>query len=57
MLCNSKYLYYYSNGQLWSKSNWKDGQYDGEHLEYHENGDLNITEIFKDGKLIERIEH
>ena len=50
-----EWLYYYDNGQLQYKINYKDGILDGEQLYYNENGQLEKTLIFKDGKLIETI--
>ena len=50
-----EWLYYYDNGQLQFKSNYKDGKKDGETFWYKENGKLIKTEIWKDNKLIETI--
>ena len=45
------------NGKLEIKGNYKKGKKIGEWLEYHENGQIEKTEIYKDGKLIETIKH
>ena len=50
-----EWLVYDENGQLWNKSNYKDGKLHGECLWYNENGQLEKTEIYKDGKLIKTI--
>ena len=50
-----EWIWYYENGQLQFKSNYKDGKKDGETFWYKENGKLIKTEIYKDGKFIETI--
>ena len=50
-----EWLYYFDNGQLKVKSNYKDGKPEGEWLWYNENGQLGHKEYFKEGKIIETI--
>ena len=52
-----EWVYYYENGKLHWETNYKDGKEDGERLIYEKNGQLSKTEIWKDDKLIEKIEH
>ncbi|MDC0177606.1 hypothetical protein OAJ14_05605 [Polaribacter sp.] len=40
----------YKNGQLWIRSNYKDGKEDGLSEMYYENGQLEYKENYKDGK-------
>ena len=47
----------YISGQLRSNLNYKDGSKDGESLYYNENGKLVITDIWKNGELMKRINH
>ena len=50
-------LSYYQNGQLHMKRNYMNGYIEGKWLTYNKNGKLEKTVIFKDGKLIETINH
>ena len=50
-----EWLWYWENGQLKEKVNYKDGKKEGEQLRYYENGKLEKSEIYKDGKLIKTI--
>ena len=50
-------LGYYENGQLARKGNFKEGKEEGETLYYDEKGQLEKTEIWKDDKVIETIDH
>ncbi len=43
--------WYYKNGQLEAKGNWKDGKRHGLWETYHENGQLEARVNYKDGKL------
>jgi hypothetical protein len=43
---------YHENGQLFYKTNYKDGEFDGLHERYYKNGQLWNKENFKDGNLI-----
>ena len=43
--------FYWSNGKLWSKYNYKDGEKDGLYETYYDNGQLAYKANFKDGKL------
>ena len=45
------------NGQLESKRNYKKGIRDGKWVHYTGDGELWKTKIWKDGELIETIEH
>ncbi|MAJ24635.1 MAG: hypothetical protein CMP36_03905 [Rickettsiales bacterium] len=40
----------YNNGQLWIKSNYKDGKRDGEWVRYYASGQLHIKINYKEGK-------
>lgn len=51
------WLTFYISGQLRSNLNYKDGSKDGESLYYNENGKLVITDIWKNGELMKRINH
>ena len=44
---------YYENGQLYIRSNNKDGKEDGLYEEYHENGQLKEKGNYKDGDIID----
>ena len=46
-----EWLWYFENGQLKYKSNFKDGKQEGEFLYYYENGQLWIKNNYKNGKL------
>ena len=52
---SKRIFYYYKNGQLWIKNNYKNVKLEGERLVYYENGQLEKTEIYKDGKIIKTI--
>ena len=45
-----KQIFYYENGQIEIKANFKDGKQDGKLTSYHENGWLKQEGTFKDGK-------
>ena len=45
-----EWIWYYENGQLSSKSNYKDGKEDGEWLWYHSNGQLQTKVNYIDGR-------
>ena len=48
------WVWYWDNGQLWSKGNFKGGKKDGVWVHYNEDGtvDKEYTGTFKDGKKI-----
>ena len=46
---------YHPNGQLESKTNWKDGELDGLYKEWYEDGTLAEEENWKNGKLIKAL--
>ena len=43
------YEEYYDNGQVWTKTTYKDGVQDGLREEYYEDGQLRVKETYKDG--------
>ena len=45
------YEYYYDNGQLESKTTYKNGELDGPVEEYHDNGQLESKTTYKNGEL------
>ena len=45
-----EWIWYYENGELSSKSNYKDGKEDGEWLWYHRNGQLQTKGNYKNDK-------
>ncbi len=46
---NGLYEEWYENGQLWERSNWKDGQEDGLYEGWHPNGQLANRCTYKEG--------
>ena len=56
-LRNGTWIKYYKKGQLYVKGSHKDGKKYGEFLRYGITGQLEKTQIYKNGKLIETIEH
>ena len=46
---NGEWVSYHKNGQLWSVSNYNDGELDGHREYFNKDGSLKRTETFKDG--------
>ena len=46
--------YYYSNGQIKTQGKYKDGEREGEWINYNELGDIVITYLYKEGKEYKR---
>ncbi|MDC0980952.1 toxin-antitoxin system YwqK family antitoxin [Candidatus Pseudothioglobus singularis] len=47
---DGEYIEYYDNGEIESKSNYKDGHLHGQHTEWGEEGELSAEENYKDGE-------
>ncbi len=52
-----EWLFFYDNGQLYWRCNYKDGKKVGRHYSYREDGKLEKTEIWKGDTLIDTIKH
>lgn len=47
--------YFWENGNVLEEGNYKNWKKDGKWVKYRENGDVDVTTIYKNGKLVEQI--
>jgi len=48
---DGQWLWYYENGQIWRKEDYKKGVLHGKQITYHQNGSLNGERNFMNGKI------
>ena len=47
--------YFWENGNILEEGNYKNWKKDGKWVKYRENGEIDVTSIYKNGRLIEQI--
>ena len=50
-------VWYYSGGEIMIKGNYIEGLQEGKWMHYDKKGNLTMTEVFKNGRLIEETKH